>query len=115
MLAPQELGEGTTNEEAVRYVESHRPDLLLVPFHVVRDAGGQRTSGLELVSELHRARPDFCDVPVLMPVSLYAQLAFEAVWRSSRLNGVFPLMEQEVDREETASALREFLRAQSPK
>lgn len=110
VLAPAELGESTTNEEAVNYVGSHRPDLLLVPFHVVRDGDGQRTSGLELVRELRRAKPEFRDVPVLMPVSVYAQLAFEAAWRDGGLDRVFPLFEHDVDRPETAATLREFLR-----
>jgi CheY-like chemotaxis protein len=109
VLAPPEVGEGSTNQEAVSYVGSNRPDLLLVPFHVVRDGAGHRTSGLELIQELRRARLEFCDVPVVMPVSVYAQLAFEAAWRDRKLDRVFTLIEQDVDREETASALREFL------
>ncbi len=109
MQAPAELGDGTTNAQAVRYVADHRPDVLVVPFHVVRGPAGERTSGLELLLALRREHPSFSDVPVVMPVSIFAHVAFEAAWRQAMPACVFVLFEHELDRAETRLALRRFL------
>lgn len=107
--APAELGTSVSNVEAVRHVAAQRPDLLLIPFHVVRAAGGDRTSGLELLLALRRAHPRFDTVPVVMPVSIFAQVAFEAAWREAAPADVFALFERELESDETRLALRLFL------
>ncbi len=107
--APEALRVGVDNADAIRYVVAHGPKLLLVPFHVVREASGERTSGLELTFALRRAHPPFERVPVVMPVSIFAQVAFEAAWRDRHLAYVFPLLESQLDGEKTREALRAFL------
>jgi hypothetical protein len=109
--APAELGDGTSNEGAVLYLRDRRPDLLLVPFHVVRSGGGDRTSGLDLLARLREEAPRFRGVPAIMPVSVFARLAFEGAWKTRPLDHVLPLLEHAIDEKPTRRALDGFLAA----
>jgi hypothetical protein len=109
--APPELGPAASIAEIVRYLTAHRADLLVVPFHVLRTADGERTDGLKLLAEL-RARVRWtAEVLAVMPVSLFARVAFDAAWRSTPLPGVFPLFESEVEGVATRTAFLRFLEA----
>jgi len=55
--APPEIGGGAGNDDIVRVLAGQRPELLLIPFHVVRNAGGERTTGLELLARLRQEVP----------------------------------------------------------
>ena len=106
---PAQLGDAASNEDAVRHLRGLRPDLLLVPFHVVRNGDGDRTSGLELVAKLRTEVSRFREVPVIMPVSVFARLAFEASWKALPQDSVLPLFESAIDEPRTRSALARFL------
>ena len=107
--APPELGGSAGNDDIVRVLAEQRPELLLIPFHVVRNGGGERTTGLELLARLRQEVPRFRAIPVIMPVSLYARLAFEGFWRSRPEDHVFPVFEGELEAEGTRVALAGFL------
>lgn len=109
--APAELEHGASNREAIRYLRSLQPDILLIPFHVVRAEDGGRTSGLELLAQLRRDEPRLRKTPVVMPVSVFARLAFDAATRGEPQPDVFPLVEEEIDWESTGVALGSFLSA----
>lgn len=109
--APAELGVGVSNEDAIRHLRGLRPDLLLVPFHVVRKGDGDRTSGLELVERLRAEVPRFRDVPIIMPVSVFARLAFEAAWKARPQNRMLRLFESAIDEPQARSAVGRFLGA----
>jgi len=107
--APTQLGDGTSNQEAIGYLRTLRPNLLLIPFHVVRTEDGGRTSGLGLLAQLRREAPRFRETRVIMPVSVFARLAFDTATRNEPQQHVFPLVEEEIDREATGQALERFL------
>ncbi len=109
--APDELQSDPSNDDVIERLESFPADLLVIPFHVVRQRSGDRTTGLDLV-RLLRQRPSSARVAVIMPVSLYAFVAFRAAWRHSAPANVFPLLEQEILEKATTSRLREFLISQ---
>jgi len=107
--APAQLGDGASNEDAVRHLRVERPELLLVPFHVVRNGDGDRTSGLELLARLRSEVSRFREVPVIMPVSVFARLAFEAAWKARPHDSVIPLFESTIDEPATRAALERSL------
>jgi len=113
--APAGLGDGASNEGAIRHLQGLQPDLLLVPFHVVRNGDGDRTSGLELLARLREEVPRYREVPVIMPVSVFARLAFEGAWKARPLGHVLPLLEDAIDEAVTRRALDRFLTATSPR
>jgi hypothetical protein len=112
--APPALGDGASNEEVIRHLREVSPGLLLIPFHVVRNGGGERTSGLDLLARLREEIPRFRDVPVLMPVSIFARVAFEGVWRARPFDHVLPILEDAIDEDATRQALERFLAATRP-
>lgn len=109
VAAPPEIGVAASNDDVVRYLLGHKADLLVVPFHVVRSAEGERTNGLELLAFLRQSLRWIRDVPVVMPVSLFVRVAFDVQWRANPLPRVFPLFEEDLELPETTVALRRFL------
>lgn len=109
---PPELEGAATNEDVVRYLQSRRPDLLVVPFHAQRDRQDERTSGLDLVSRVRADIPELSKVPVFMPVSVFGRVAFEAAWRAAPLDAVEPLFEEDLEGVSSLPRLLETLRRQ---
>ncbi len=107
---PLELEGAATNDEVVAYLRGRGPDVLLVPYHALRDRLDERTSGLDLVVRIRTELPELRDVPVVMPLSVFGQVAFEAAWRQSRSDGIVPLFEKDLDGDDAVPALREALR-----
>lgn len=92
-----ELEGAVTNNEVVARLKGRRPDVLLVPFHALRDKQDERTTGLEVVSRLRSEVPELRETLVVMPVSVFGHLAFEAAWRLEKPDAVLPLVENDVD------------------
>lgn len=113
--APAELGDEVSNDDIVRHMAARRADLLLIPFHVVRTRDGDRTSGLELLERLRQEVPWTRRAPVIMPVSVFAGAAFERLWREHPVEGVFPLLEDDIEKAATLRAFGEFLGAGAPR
>lgn len=110
--APPQLGASVSNEDVVRYLAGQRADLLVVPFHVVRGTDGERTNGLELLTQVRQSIRWTNHVPTLMPVSLFVGVAFGYHWRANRLPGVLPLFEGDIGAPATATAFRRFLESE---
>jgi hypothetical protein len=94
----------------VAYLRGKRPDVLLVPYHALRDRQDERTSGLDLVARLRAEIAELREALVVMPVSVYGRVAFEAAWREQRPEAILPVVEEDLDDEKTVPALREALR-----
>jgi hypothetical protein len=106
---PPAIPSDSTNDDVVAAVRGRHPALLLVPFHAMRVEAGQRTTGLELVARLRADLPHLRRVPVVMPVSVFGQVAFEAAWRAHPVERVLPLPEEELEGEALRAALSRFL------
>ena len=100
-----------TNDDIIARLRSLRPGVLLVPFHAMRDRRAERTSGLDLVRRVREELPELRDVPVVMPVSVFGQLAFDAAWRQHRPEGVVPILETALDEDALLPVLRHALRS----
>jgi len=71
-----------TDAEAALAVRVAKPDVLVCPFHAVRDREGQDTHGIRLLRRLQLEWPEgLARLPVLMPVSTYSAAVYEAVLR----------------------------------
>jgi len=107
---PPELEGAATNDEVIAHLRGRRPDLLLVPYHALRDRQAERTSGLELLLRLRAELPELRRVPVVMPVSIYGRLAFDAMWRQQAPEAVFPMLEGDIEDSAFVVTLRQALR-----
>lgn len=72
-LAPEDvLPDGASDQEAAALLKRRGlPDLLLVPFHMGRDATGSPTHGLSTLAFLATVLPASATLPVVMPVSRF--------------------------------------------
>ncbi len=109
VVAPAELSDTASNEQVYEHLAQHPCDVLVVPFHVVRTPDGKRTNGLELLAGLREKVPWAREVPVVMPVSLFATVAFDAAWRTANAARVFPLLEGEIDSNATRLSFQRFM------
>jgi hypothetical protein len=108
---PAAIPAGSTNDGVIAVLRDRHPALLLVPFPAMRFEAGQRTTGLELVDRLRAELPHLRRVPVLMPVSVLGQVAFEAAWRACPLEWVLPLLEDDLASEALRASLARILGA----
>lgn len=106
-----ELEGAVTNDEVVAHLKGRRADVLLVPYHALRDKQDERTTGLEVVARLRSEVPELREALVVMPVSVFGHLAFEAAWRQEQPDAVLPLLEDDLDDESFVLALRTALLA----
>ena len=60
---------GTSDELALSRTLAVKPELMVIPFHVHRDAEGRELNGLEFLRKLRELDESMCRVGVLMPVS----------------------------------------------
>ena len=77
--------------------------------------GSLFTMGAGLLARLREEVPRFREVPVIMPVSVFARLAFEGAWKARPLRHVLPLLEDAIDEQVTRRAIHRFLSATSPR
>jgi len=71
------------------------------------------TVRLELVARLRQEVPRFREVPVIMPVSVFARLAFEGAWQARPQDHLLPLFDDAIETESTLTALDRLLSATS--
>lgn len=107
---PPELEGAATNDDVIARLRGRRPDVLLVPYHALRDRQDERTSGLDLVSRLRDEVRELRGIPVVMPVSVYGRLAFDAAWRERQPDAVLPVFEEDLEGDALVASLGAALR-----
>ena len=75
-----------SDDEIVEQMRGRRVEVLLIPFHALRDAGGKRTNGVELLQRLEAEVPESHEAPVLMPVSMFGSAAVSLMLNQDRPN-----------------------------
>lgn len=108
VTAPPELVEGT-NEELIKRLVALRADVLLIPFHAVRTGNDVRTNGLELLQQLRDQVAWTRSVPVVMPVSVFAKVAYEGAMRSKPMSNIMAVYEDELALPETSQRIAKFV------
>jgi hypothetical protein len=105
-----ELSEQVPDAKIVDYLRKARTDVLLLPFHAVRTAEGERSDGMQLLERIRNEIPHLAKIPVIMPVSVFASAAFSGGMRRNPHSRLFAISEDEMEKDSTALRLREFLR-----
>src|SRR5260370_20318087 len=72
------IADGTSDGDVIARLRERAGCVLLIPYHAHHDVnGGSELTGLDLAQRITRELPALRDVPILMPVSVYAA---PAVW-----------------------------------